>query len=133
MDRQRRLWTWAAFGLALGVGSGCGSLTPRNFRDLKNPAPVVRAGAVGLTDGQPDYIAIPALIASLDDANDVVRMNANQILKQRTRQDFGFVPWAEPEARAPAVERWKAWWQSQPRSPTQAPPQGSLATRRRKL
>jgi hypothetical protein len=97
---------------ALLAGPGCGALTPRNFRAMNHPTPVVRAGAVGLGEGQPDSIAIPAWIRGLDDKDAVVRMNAHNELRRRTGQEFGFIPWAEPEERAPAVARWKAWWES---------------------
>jgi hypothetical protein len=112
--------------------TGCGSLTPRNFRALNNPAPVVRAGAVGLGDGQPDSVAIPAWIASLDDKDAVVRMNANNSLKARTGQDFGFIPWAEPEERAPAVAKWKAWWSPRVGDRPAAPTQGGVVRSARK-
>jgi hypothetical protein len=131
MDR-RRTSTWIASALAFGLCSGCGSLTPRSFRAMNNPAPVVRSGAVGLLDDQPDQVAIPAWIARLEDPDAVVRMQANEGLKGRTRQDFGFVPWAEAEERAPAVARWKAWWQSNSQGATQDSPQGGLVSRRRK-
>jgi hypothetical protein len=131
MDR-RRTSTWIASALALGLCGGCGSLTPRTFRAVNNPAPVIRSGAVGLLDGQPDQIAIPNWIARLEDPDAVVRMQANEGLKARTRQDFGFVPWAEPQDRAPAVARWRAWWDSRSPGLTQDSSQGGLVTRRRK-
>jgi hypothetical protein len=131
MDR-RRTSTLIASALAFGLCGGCGSLTPRNFRAMNNPAPVIRSGAVGLLEDQPDQIAIPAWIARLEDPDAVVRMLANEGLKGRTRQDFGFVPWAEPQDRAPAVARWRAWWQSKAPVATEDAPQGGLVSRRRK-
>jgi hypothetical protein len=110
---RRALMGSSFFAIATVVGSGCSSLSPRNFRDMLHPAPVVRAGAVGMGDDQPDAIAIPAWITRLDDKDAVVRMTANESLKKRSGQDFGFVPWAEAEERAPAVAKWKTWWQSQ--------------------
>jgi hypothetical protein len=76
-----------------------------------HPSPIVRARAVGLDEKQPEWIAIPALIERLNDPDRVVRMTANDGLKERTKRDFGFVPWASPEERAQAVTRWKAWWE----------------------
>jgi hypothetical protein len=75
-----------------------------------HPAPIVRARAVGLDEKQPEWIAVPALIARLGDADPVVRIVANDGLKERTKRDFAFSPWAPPEDRAQAVARWKAWW-----------------------
>jgi hypothetical protein len=117
----------APLGIVILTAPGCGSLTPRNFRAMLHPAPVVRAGAVSLGDDQPDAVAIPAWIARLDDKDPVVRMAANESLKKRTRQDFGFVAWAEPPERAAAVAKWKAWWKAKP----MASPQGGLVTKRR--
>ena len=99
-------------GLALaaaGSGPGC-SLAPKSFRDMIHPAPIVRARAVGLDDQQPEWVAIPAMIERLNDPDKVVRMTANDGLKERTRRDFGFVAWAPAEERAKAVGLWKGWW-----------------------
>jgi hypothetical protein len=132
MERRRSTLSLLAPCAAIMMIAGCGSLTPRNFRALNNPAPVVRAGAVGLGDDQPDSVAIPAWIALLDDKDSVVRMNANNSLKRRTGRDFGFVPWAEAEERVPAVARWKAWWQEALRGRPAASPQAGLVSSRRK-
>jgi hypothetical protein len=96
----------------LGGSAGCGS-GPRNFLSVNDPSPVVRARAVGLEEGQPDEVAVPALIERLGDPDAVVRMTAQEALKRRTGQDFGFVPWEEPAAQAEAIARWRAWWESQ--------------------
>ena len=131
MDGRRRIAFRAALLLpAIVAGSGCGSLTPRNFRSMVHPAPVVRAGAVGLGDDRPDAVAIPAWIARLEDKDPVVRMAANESLKARTKQDFGFVAWAEPEQRGPAVAKWKAWWAGKSRGSLLG--EGGLVKRRRK-
>jgi hypothetical protein len=101
-------------GLLLGLvmsGPGC-SLAPKSFRDMIHPAPVVRARAVGLDDKQPEWVAVPALIERLNDPDKVVRMAANDGLKERTRRDFGFVAWAPAEERAKSVALWKGWWES---------------------
>ena len=127
---------WRFFSL-LGIiviccASGCSSLSPRNFRDMLHPAPVVRAGAVGLGDNQPDAVAIPAWIERLDDKDAVVRMTANESLKSRTGQDFGFIPWAEPEQRGPAVAKWKSWWASKAQGQRPVATQDGLVRSRRK-
>ena len=120
-----------ALGLVAALAPGCGALTPRNFREMSNPAPVVRAGAVGLGDDQPEYVAVPAWITRLADKDPVVRMASNESLKKRTGQDFGFVAWAEPDERAVAVARWKAWWKERSRGAPTASPQAGVAGSRR--
>jgi hypothetical protein len=91
-------------------GPGC-SLAPKSFQDMVHPAPIVRARALGLDEKQPEWVAVPAMIARLNDPDKVVRMVANDALKERTRRDFGFSPFASDEERAKGVARWKAWWE----------------------
>ena len=113
MKRAQLRWTWVGLaGLALGVGLGSGcSLAPKSFRDMLAPAPIVRARAVGLGEGQPEAVAVPALLGRLNDPDPVVRMSANDALVKRTGRDFGLKAWeAEPAERQPAVDRWRAWW-----------------------
>jgi hypothetical protein len=100
--------------------SGCG-LGPRNFRKISHPAPLVRARAIGQGSGLPNSEAIPALVGRLNDADVVVRMAAHEELKRRTRQDFGFQPWANEWDRADAVNRWRAWLTARPVVPQAAP------------
>jgi hypothetical protein len=102
-----------ALGLStmlLGLLPGCG-IAPHSFRAVNNPAPIVRARSIGRGDKLPDEKVIPALINRLVDTDPVVRMTAFEELKQRTGQDFGFVPWARPEENQYAVQRWRGWWQ----------------------
>ena len=95
--------------MTLLVGSnGCG-LAPKTFKSIRHPAPLVRAQSVGLSERVPERQALPALVARLDDTDPVVRLAAHQELKRRTGQDFGYVPWDDPEPRAQAVLRWKTW------------------------
>jgi hypothetical protein len=93
----------------LVLGLGC-SIAPKTFRAMTHPAPIVRARAVGLGHGMPDGQVVPLLIDRLDDPDAVVRLTAHEELRQRTRQDFGFVPWADVAERAPAAARWRDWW-----------------------
>ena len=108
--RARRLGLiWIAMLAATVLGAGC-SLAPKNFRDLLAPAPIVRARAVGMEEKQPEAVAVPAMIGRLGDPDPVVRMAANDALKERTHQDFLYVPWASAEERQAAVDRWRGWW-----------------------
>jgi hypothetical protein len=94
----------------VAAGPGC-SLAPKSFRDMIHPAPIVRARALGLDETQPEWVAVPAMIERLNDPDKVVRMAANDGLKERTRRDFGFVAWSPADERAKAVGRWKVWWE----------------------
>ena len=82
---------------------------PRRFGKIENPAPLVRARAVGLGGRQADSQVIPALVRRLGDTDPVVRLAAHEELRRRTGRDFGYVPWASPEERSTAIDRWRAW------------------------
>lgn len=137
-----RAWALAlipVLGLTCWVAvPGCG-VGPRTFQDLQNPAPIVRARAAGMGREVPASVAVPALIDRLEDPDGVVRMSACEALRQRTGQDFGYVPWADPSERASAVARWRAWWQEtqgqvsgqgQGQVPTQGGQAGVVRSRR---
>jgi len=115
--------TWRAREGDVPIGRGIGRVVlitfvapcwgcahgPRDFRKIQSPAPVVRARAVGLGRSQPDSLVVPALVDRLGDADPVVRLAAYEELRKRTGRDFGYLPWASPEERASAIDRWRAW------------------------
>lgn len=109
--RSKRSAQLLATGLAALLLSGC-SLAPKSFQGIRKPEPLVRARAIPLGRNLPEQKVVPGLIASLDDRDQVVRMAASEELKKRSGKDFGFVPYAEAEDRAPAVSRWQSWWDS---------------------
>jgi hypothetical protein len=106
--RIRRLIAWRFAWAMIAGSSGC-SLAPKTFRSIHHPAPLVRARSVGLSERLPEGQAVPALVARLDDTDPVVRLAAHEELKRRTGQDFGYVPWDDPQPRAKAVSRWRSW------------------------
>lgn len=112
---------------------GCSSLTPRNFRSMSAPAPIVRARAVGLGREQPDAMVVPALIGRLDDTDPVVRLSAHEELRRRSGKDFGYLPWSDRSERAPAIERWKQWWASRLPSRSAVPAQAGAGRRRKRF
>jgi len=87
---------------------------------------LVRARAVGLGRRQPDSRVVPALVDRLADADPVVRLAAHEELRERTGRDFGFVPWASPDERASAIDRWRAWMGQGKVTPDQAAPPMAL-------
>jgi hypothetical protein len=82
---------------------------PRRFGKIEHPAPFVRARAVGVARREPDSRAVPALVGRLADEDPVVRLAAHEELRRRTGRDFGYLPWASPEERSTAIDRWRAW------------------------
>lgn len=101
-------------GLMLaGASAGC-SIAPKGFfQSRHDPAPIVRARALGMGRDLPGQVVIPTLIEKLNDPDAVVRLTAHEELRKRTGQDFGYAPWAEAPDRAPAVNAWRRWWQTQ--------------------
>jgi hypothetical protein len=106
-----RIGRWIGRGLVAAVLAplwGCAH-GPRSFREVQNQAPFVRARAVGLARRQTDPSQMPALVERLADNDPVVRLAAHEELRRRTGRDFGYVPWASPEERAGAIDRWRNW------------------------
>lgn len=56
-----------------------------------------------------DWSRVDLLIAGLEDETLWARAWSVQALREATGQDFGFDPKAEPDQRAEAVAKWKAW------------------------
>lgn len=109
---RRALWM-VGLGLSLAAFAGC-SIAPRGFfQSRHDPAPLVRARALGMGRALPGPVVIPALIEKLNDPDAVVRLTAHEELRHRTGQDFGYAPWAESAERVPAIRAWRQWWQSQ--------------------
>jgi hypothetical protein len=105
----------AASGMIVMLACSCGcGLGPRNFRQITHPAPLVRARAISMGRAQPDSVVIPILVGRLNDSDVVVRLAAHEELKRRTGRDFGYLPWASPEERSGAVNRWSAWLSGHP-------------------
>lgn len=111
------LWIVRFVSLSILLISGCRTGV-RDFAELNDPAPFVRARAAGLDESVSDAQAIPALIEHLEDVDPVVRLSSHEALRQRTGQDFGFLPYGTPEERTAAVARWRSWWASQAGSPS---------------
>jgi hypothetical protein len=82
---------------------------------LDDPRPELRRAAALAWAMKDDRDAIPALIALLDDPEDLVVRAVRAGLKSLTEQDFGPARGATPAERAKALADWKAWWERQPR------------------
>jgi hypothetical protein len=75
-------------------------------RDASGP---VRAAAAEALSGRDAPESRAALVAALSDDDVEVRRAAIRSLHRIAATTFDFEPEAPPEARAPRVERWKAW------------------------
>ncbi len=76
---------------------------------------VKRRVVVALKHFDEDRRVVPALIATLEDPEAIVRDEAHEALREITGQDFGFDPYGDPQERAAAAGRWREWRQSVPR------------------
>lgn len=115
--------------LPAGLASGC-SIAPKGFfQSRHDPAPLVRARALGMGRGLSNQVVVPTLIEKLNDPDAVVRLTAHEELRKRTGQDFGYAPWADEPDRAPAVNAWRRWWQTQQHAAGRRA--GSVTVRRR--
>jgi hypothetical protein len=85
---------------------------PKSFASVNDPSPLMRARAIGLGEGQPDAVAVPALLSRLSDPDPVVRLAAHEAIKKRSGQDFGYQPYREPNEQPEAIAQWQAWWQA---------------------
>lgn len=93
---------------ALVLPAGCAH-SPWYTRKMRQGAPLAQARAIGLASRAPDSRVLPELVGQLNNSDPVVRLAAHEELRRRTGQDFGYVPWAPPEERSGAIERWQAW------------------------
>lgn len=111
------------------VGTGCRT-GPRSFQELTDPSAFRRARAVGLGEEVPESVAVPALIDRLRDPDAVVRLTAHEALKKRTGQDFGFVPYRDPQEQDTALDGWKTWWDTRRTQLVENTDQAPAQTRR---
>ena len=121
----RQIWGMLSVSV-LGLSAGC-TLAPKSFVQANDPAPLVRARAMGLAGSQPESVVMPSLIAKLNDPDAVVRMTAIEELRRRTGQDLGYAPWEDEAGRARSVMAWQNWWRAQQAGVTPSP---QLASRR---
>lgn len=77
---------------------------------LGDPDVMVRLECAASLCMMEEYDGVELLILALRHDETLVRCAAIQTLAGSFQQDFDYDPKASSEARAPAVERWEAWW-----------------------
>ena len=107
MRRIRPITSLALAVITLALIAGCDA--PPIKPSLTDPDPSVKIPAIKLAVQNNDRSAIPVLIKSLESDDPAIRFYANDALRKLTRQDFGFLYYADDEVRRPAVKRWQAW------------------------
>ncbi len=102
MDRHNR--AGGRDGFVLGLRPRSAPICARSTAPPRWFAP----GQLALEIAKPDSQVLPVLLTRLGDSDPVVRLAAHEELRKRTGQDFGYLPWASPEERSSAIERWRA-------------------------
>ena len=109
------------------ISAGCQSPPPSTAEMLKSSSGVERMRAVGRLAGENRWSNVPTFIRFLEDEDVSVRWAAIEALSAQVRADFGFRPADPIEMRAPAVDRWKQWWQTEGRRGPQARPPSAVS------
>jgi len=92
----------------------CVSCVGRDTPSIKSPDPDRLVPAIKTDVSKGDRNAIPYMVKDLESDDPAVRMYAIDGLRRMTGQDFGYVYYAAPEDRKPALERWRLWLELQP-------------------
>lgn len=99
--------------LSLTAAAGAGCHEPTGPRTITNPDPGVKVPAIKHAVAQRDRAAAAAMVRDLESDDAAVRMFAIEGLRRLTGEAFGYDYYADKAQRAPAVERWKQWLESQ--------------------
>jgi hypothetical protein len=96
-------------GLLLALTCGC---LP-HARKVSDPDPADKIPAIAKAVQEHDASVAPQLIADLDNDDPAIRFYAIGGLRSLTGQDLGYHYYEDCDARKPAVQRWRAWLNSQ--------------------
>lgn len=77
---------------------------------LRDESEVVRFESAAALMSLGDWSAVPILISFMEKGDRRLRYKSHEVLRDSTRQDFGFDFNADDSSRAPALARWKEWW-----------------------
>jgi hypothetical protein len=90
---------------ALGVSAGgCFAPDPPSIHS-QDPQRLIPAIAEGVR--KHDQTIVPFLVDDLQSDDPAIRLYAIDGLRRLTGQDFGYVAYADDDARRPSVEKWK--------------------------
>ena len=77
---------------------------------LSDQSEIVRYEAAAALMQIGDWSAVPVLIAFMDSDSRRLRYKAHEILRLKTKQDYGYDFNAEAASRNEAIQQWKSWW-----------------------
>jgi hypothetical protein len=92
------------------ITAGCGQRPGGLYQRLQSHQESELAQAAVDAGAANDRQAVPYLIEALEHEAADVRLFAITSLRRITGQDLGYRPWASPEERQAAIQRWRQWW-----------------------
>ena len=106
---MRNLSVRVGLTIVVLVVGGC-TKPPRGSKYVSDPDPTVKIPAIHRSVEERNAKALPTLVKDLASDDPAVRFYVIGALMKFTGGDaMGYVYYASPEDRAPAIERWKAW------------------------
>jgi HEAT repeats len=99
-------WTAAILLLALTLGAQTGCSAPPSAGGFDSPDPAAKLYAIRRAGKERNRAAIPDLVQQLQSDDPAVRMFAIAALEKITGQRLGYNPYAPPDERDGAVEKW---------------------------
>lgn len=78
--------------------------------NLNDEDPGVRYEAAAALVNLGDWSGVPILIDFMDSEDKRMRYKSFQILREKSKDDFGYRFAASPPEREMAVGKWRAWW-----------------------
>jgi hypothetical protein len=97
-----------AFAIVVAVLAG-GCTHPTGPRTVANRDLGVKIPAMKTAAKAKDPTAAAQLVAELESDDPAIRFFAIGALKRLTKDDLGYRYYLDPEARQPAVQRWRKW------------------------
>jgi hypothetical protein len=102
-------WAWIIAAVAAASAAGCG----HGPRSVSDPDPAEKIPAIEVAVQKHDRRAIPQLVKDLSNDDSAIRFYAIDGLRALTGEDFGYLYYADPDARKLAVARWEQWLEKQ--------------------
>ncbi len=84
---------------------------PYLARIADHPFELTRRAVMRIVGEIGEWQGVPIAIDGLTDEDAYVRVHAGEALRQITRRDLGYKPYAPPKARLEAQKRWKEYYQ----------------------
>ena len=105
LDDKRGMRAAAALSILAAALAGCRD----SGRGLVDEDPAFKVPAIKEAVHDKERKAVPQLVTDLNDDDSAVRFFAIEGLRRLTGQTFDYHYYDDAPARAPAIDRWRAW------------------------